>query len=247
MDLQEFDNVKAEKAIAMRRYRRQRILKWLSKACAALLVLTRSSAWFPITVDFFGDFSREFLAAFKSHIFVFVLFHAIIFLVYALSGKSSTDNKHQAAGSAAPDLYYEFVNNSVCSRKNISTDDDSPAPEKLFQDKHVVFSENVPSPPASKTETVGTDNDMALVVKCYRRTQSENYNRKKVEKSTQREFPRSDTELCRTVKCSGEEPVRRSSSVDQMSTDEFNRAIEAFIATQKSIQREEYKVERRTE
>lgn len=247
MDLQEFDNVKAEKAIAMRRYRRQRNFKWLSKACAALFVLTHSAAWFSIAIDFFGGYSREFFAVFKSHLFVFVLFHAIIFLVYALSGKNSTDNKHGAAGSAAPDLYDEFVNNSACSRKNNSTEGDSPAPEERFQDKHVVFSENVASPPASKTDIVRTDNDRALVVKCYQRTQSENYNRKKVEKSTQREFRRADTELCRKVKCSEEEPGRRSSSVDQMSTDEFNRAIEDFIAAQKWIQREEYKEERGTE
>ncbi|KAF3446347.1 hypothetical protein FNV43_RR11526 [Rhamnella rubrinervis] len=245
----EFDNVKAEKAIAMRRYRLQRNFKWLSEACVALFLLARSSAWFPIAIDFFRDFSRAFFGVFRSHLYVFVLFHAIIFLVYALSGKNSTDDKHHAAaGSAAPDLYDEFVNNSVCSRKNISTDCDASAPELRFQDKHVVFSKNVASdPPAPKTDTVRTENDRALVVKSHRRTQSEDYNEKKVEKSTQREFRRSDTELCREVKCSGEEQGRPSSSVDQMSTDDFNRTVEAFIASQKWIQREEYKEERGTE
>lgn len=251
MDLHEFDNVKAEKAIAMRRYRRRRNLKWLSEACAALFVLTRSSTWLPIAMEYCAGFSRQLIAVFKSHLFVFALFNLIIFLVYALSGKFSAD-KHLSGSESGSDFYDEFVSNSVSSRRFVTGGESTAsAPEILFQDKQMISSENAasrpaqndrqvtkeakgsspPPPPGHAKNTVCTDEEKSLVAKCYLRTTSEKLNSYK---HSRREFRRSDTEI---------EPARRSSSVDQMSNDDFNRAIEAFIATQKSIQWEEYKEE----
>ncbi|KAH7524118.1 hypothetical protein FEM48_Zijuj06G0085100 [Ziziphus jujuba var. spinosa] len=241
----------------MRRYRLRRKLKWLFEACAALFFLTCSTTWLPIATEFCAGFSRQLIAVFKSHLFVFVLFNLIIFLIYALSAQVPTE-KHLSGSGSGPDLYDEFVSNSMSSRR-ISTGSESPAPapapEVVFEDKQIICSENVASPPSQNNRDVAkpkgsasqvrtksavcTDTGKALVVKCYRRTKSENFNLEKVEKPQRREFQRSDTEI---------EPGRRSSSVDdQMSNDEFNHAIETFIATVKSIQRKEYKEEQKTQ
>ncbi|XP_062098614.1 uncharacterized protein LOC133804480 [Humulus lupulus] len=263
-DSREIDNVKTEKDNAMRKYDRQRKFKWIFEACAALLVLMQSSTWLPVAVDFIGDMLREIISVFRSHVFIFFLLNAILLAVYVLSGRITWTND---AGSGA-NLYDEFVTNSELSRRTPAEEESSPPPPAPERTIRVVEEEKCHSENVASTTTsvcgVGNRNDSkpngsvlrrteeekVLVVvkkKSYKRTQSARLEGKKLIDQSQREFRRSCTDICRKLTSSGENEAEESSEVSRLSNEEFNQTIEAFIATQKWIQRQEYKEERKTE
>ncbi|EXC25065.1 hypothetical protein L484_021937 [Morus notabilis] len=256
MESHEIDNVKAEKDLAIRKSRRERKFKWFLEACAVLFLLAHSSAyWLPIAGEFSGDLLREIVSVFRSHLFVFALFNAIIVAVYALSGKIHISND---AGSEQPDLYDEFVTNSESVRR-IPAVNDSPPPETCPAEEKTVSSENADAstpvenrndakrnPKKPEVSDCDCTNNEKALVKSYERTQSVRFERKRMDQS-QREFRRSYTDVYRKLTSCGEEEAKKSRKVNQLSNEEFNRTIEAFIAAQKWIQREEYKEERKTE
>ena len=249
MDSSEFDAVKAEKDVAMRRFNRRRRVKWLFEACAAFFVLAQcSSLWLPIAADLL----RETVAIFRSHLFVFALFNSIILAVYALSAGIPRPN--DAASGPDIDLYGQSVTNS----KRIAAEDESPAPET----EKTVISDNAGDTvtPVVQDLTVaelkanncictdGGASEKALIVKSGRSASFRGHS--SVSDESGREFRRSYTDVRRRLTWCGEEEARRltrSSAVNLMSDEEFNRRIDDFIATQKWIQQEEYKEERKTE
>lgn len=255
MDLHEFDNVKAEKAKAFRSYRLHQMFKWDFRALFGLIVFVQSTTWVPIAFKFTEHFFRDLVSILNCHHFyVFILFNTIIFLVYAFSTFNPTKDNNKKVKTIL-DLYGEFNFNSTYGGK-VSSVKKSPASENAFIDKHMVCSVNaVSSPPFnnSNQKPVGKSKDSVsgnlkvfekkgLVTKCCRRTQSECYKRSKSE-NLRRELQRSNSNTDIELKDSkAEERI----GVDGMSDEEFNRRIEAFIATQKLIQREEYKEERKT-
>uniref|UniRef100_A0A803NN52 DUF4408 domain-containing protein n=2 Tax=Cannabis sativa TaxID=3483 RepID=A0A803NN52_CANSA len=257
----------------MRNYYRQRKFKWIFEACAALLALMQSSTWLPVAVDFTGRFLREIISVFKSHLFIFFLLNAILLAVYVLSGRITWTVD---AGSGA-NMYEEFVTNSELTRRIPGGEEEEeeeqeaspPAPERTIRvvEEEKYRSENVAST-ATSVCGVGNRNDSkpngsvqglaeeekALVVvkkKSYKRTQSARVEGRKVighhQSQSQREFRRSCTDICRKITCSVEKEAAESSEVSRLSNEEFNQTIDAFIATQKWIQREEYMEERKTE
>lgn len=259
MDSYEFDSVKAEKDLAMKKYHRHRKFKyWFFEACVALFVLFQSSTWLPVAADFSGYLLRATISVFRSHLFIFVLFNAILLAVYALSTRFLKPDSAAAAVGSEPDLYDEFVTNSEFSRRIPITGEESQAPENAL-------SENVAKTVTNTTVSVTNRNEAkplrngsgctdeeekGLVGKSrYKRTQSVRFEgRKVVVDRSQREFQRSCTDICRKLTCSGEEEVEeKPRQVNQLSNEEFNQTIEAFIAAKKWIQREEYKEERKTE
>ncbi|GMN35577.1 hypothetical protein TIFTF001_005380 [Ficus carica] len=247
-DSDKIDDVKTEKDFAMRRFHRRRKFKWFLEACAVLLLLAQSSAyWLPIAGGYSGDLPRKILSVFRSHLFVFALFNAIILAVYSLSGKIPIPTD---AGSdqQQPDLYDEFLTNSKSVRR-IPAVNDSPAPETPPADEKTVSSENAYAKPKPEVLSECTDKDeKALVVKSYERTQSVRVQRKRstIEQS-HRDFRRSYTDVNRKLTSCGEEESKNSNGVNQLSNEEFKRAVDAFIANQKWMQREEYNEERKTE
>ncbi|PON54927.1 tRNA-methyltransferase non-catalytic subunit trm6MTase subunit [Parasponia andersonii] len=264
MDSYEFDNVKAEKDIAMRKYyyhsHNRSKFKWLFlEACAALFVLKQSTTWLPVAAHFSGQLLREAISVFRSHLFIFLLFNAILLAVCALSARFPKPSDTAAAGSG-PDLHEEFVTISEFSRR-IHAGDGSPAPVNTPRGAESAPPENVGSTTPARNRSDAdvepnvsacTDKEegaRALVVKsCYRRTQSARLEerRKAVVDRSQKEFRRSCTDVCKKlVSSDGEEEA--AAVVSKMSNEEFNRTIEAFIAAQKWLQREEFKEERETE
>lgn len=254
----EFYSVKAEKHLAMRKYRNQKKLKWFFEACVALFLLMQSSTWFPIVSDFSGKLFQEMISVFKSHLFIFALFNVILLAVYVLSGRFP---KPKVDVGSEPDLYDEFVTNSELSRR-IPAGDFSPAQDNSRPSAETVLSENAGSvcnrndakPNGSVcTEKEEEEEKKALVEKRYQRTQSVRFEeRNEIVDRSRKDFRRSCTDICRKLTCSREEATAaavavEASSVNRMSNEEFNRTIEAFIAAKKWIQMEESKEERKTE
>ncbi|KAG6699288.1 hypothetical protein I3842_08G060900 [Carya illinoinensis] len=283
MALFEIGFVKVEKSKAMRRYNRWRTVKWIVKLCAALLVLSLSSAWLPGAAETACEFFRRFIAVFDCTFYVFILVMAIIFILYAFSGENG----------ARTDIYDDFLGYNKPSSKlaagnelPVQPETDS-SPAETFHDKHIVFSDNANSPahddgtvssisertaspiplervapvtekalrervaPVTEKalrERVAPVTEKALREKRYRRAKSEKIELRILEK-TKRELRRTETGICRELVRSGEEPASRSSSYppEELSTEKFNRRVEAYIARIKEVQREEYKEERRRE
>ncbi|KAG2692621.1 hypothetical protein I3760_08G061100 [Carya illinoinensis] len=259
MALFEIDFVKVEKSKAMRRYNRWRTVKWIVKLCAALLVLSLSSAWLPGGAETACEFFRRFIAVFDCTFYVFILVMAIIFILYAFSGENGTRT----------DIYDDFLGYNK-PRSKLAAGNELPvqpetdsSPAETFHDKHIVFPDNANSPAhddgtvssiSERTaspiplERVAPVTEKALREKRYRRAKSEKLELRILE-TTKRELRRTETGICRELVRSGEEPARRSSSYppEELSTEEFNRWVEAYIADKKEVQREEYKEERRKE
>ncbi|KAK1281118.1 hypothetical protein QJS04_geneDACA023159 [Acorus gramineus] len=130
-DFFDFDTVKAEKAIAMRRYRRLQKLRNLFRAAellSAVILLSWFSARLPFVLRISGDYLRRLSAVLVSPRFVFLLGNAIVLTLFAKSGHL---NSSEAAG--AGDLYSEFIN-----RQKPSPPPPAAAPEEIvYHDKGV--------------------------------------------------------------------------------------------------------------
>ncbi|KAE8057146.1 hypothetical protein FH972_013859 [Carpinus fangiana] len=241
----EIDNVKAEKANAMRRYNRQRKFKWVVQICAAFVVLVQSTTWLPVVKEIPGEFSRRFLSLFDSTFYVFMLVVVIVLVLYASSGQNE----------GKPNVYDEFRRNTE-SGKRIGTGE-PPVEEAPFHDKHIVCSENAVSPvhdnyltistitkrtvpQVQSDSTVRADSEKAAQEKHYRRTKSEKFELR-IGETSRRQLLRWETEKRREIVRPGEEPARRSfsRSVEKLNDDDFNRRVEEFIAVNKKILREE--------
>ncbi|KAL5713287.1 hypothetical protein ACHQM5_015379 [Ranunculus cassubicifolius] len=244
MDSFFIDNVKAEKAIAMKRYQRFRkiadALRYVFEICVVLMLFAWISTRLPSTLcDIFRDFSSLFV----SPRFMFVVGNAIILTLFAKSGQFSGENSGTGNFSGT-ELYDEFVKNSV-SRDKIAPEISSPVPEitineeasppsvkeemKVYEDKQILMEENCSkiisnSNPEIDIGTVPSNN-VAVTAK-----QSKKYQRSQSEKTKQKEKPK-QKELRRWK--------TERSREEEMSNEEFNRTIEAFIAKQVKFIREE--------
>ncbi|XP_042499161.1 uncharacterized protein LOC122077313 [Macadamia integrifolia] len=238
MDCFDFDNIKAEKSKAMQRYLRLRKMANLFRCvevCIALLLLFWFSTRLPVAVRISGEYFRDLCLFLVSPRFVFLAGNAIILTLFAKSGQFSALGLSPNT-SGTGDLYDEFIKNNTDnqSRQNPQVDDNSaptPAPEELvYEDKEIVHGE----------EKVNT------ITNAYRRSQSENLNPKLKTDSGEkphRKLRQSETEKCWVIGRDAEEPstvALYSNGEDDMSNEEFQRTIEAFIARQQKFQREEF-------
>lgn len=249
----EIDSVKVEKANALRRYNRQRNLWWIYKICAALFVLSISTACLPVAVETAREFLRQFIAIFDCTFYVLLLVMITIFIIYAYSGGKD----------ATSDVYDEFIEYNDSS-KRFASGEEPPAEAENFHDKCIVCSDNAASPvdvddrtvslvakpsvAQIQSERVTALSEKALRKNLYRRTKSEKSEQRNEERP-RRVLRRSETKICQELVISGEEPSRRSwsYSVDNLSDEEFKRTLDAFIAERKKILREECNEERKKE
>ncbi|XP_039116327.1 uncharacterized protein LOC120251750 [Dioscorea cayenensis subsp. rotundata] len=106
------DPVKAEKETAIKRYRRIRTIRRLFRcleACAAILIISWSSARLPAAARLSGDLLRSAAAILLSPRFVFLLGNAIVLVLFAKSGNLSTSPTSTASTPLAGDLYDDFL------------------------------------------------------------------------------------------------------------------------------------------
>ncbi|XP_068643581.1 uncharacterized protein [Aristolochia californica] len=217
MDSFTIDPVKAEKALAMGRYRRIQKLASIFR-CVEVFVGLVFLAWIsfrlPIAIEISGALFRQLLNLVVSPRFVFLVGNAIIITLVAKSGQFSVKNSGSSS-SACTDLYEEFLKTSE-SRAKVRTDE-----EVVYQDKTVCVE--------SRYESAGTSSS----------TISPNKEESPKCCSERIVFPETKPTLERSeMEIDWEE--EKGEEVD-MSNEEFRRAVEAFIAKQQKFQREESK------
>ncbi|VVB18338.1 unnamed protein product [Arabis nemorensis] len=240
MDSFDFDNVKAEKAKALRRFNRfRRIGRFFRAAevCVALLFVCWTFSRLPFAVRISGEFIRRIAAVISTPLFVFLLGNAI---VVVLLTKSSDQETPVAVGSAENEIYDAFVR-SVENRSKPS--DEDLAEEIVYDDKQVIVTdsnsnlivdENIPH-----VEIEIDSDSVSDHPKVYRRSKSDVVSAKQspdtVVKSS---LQRSETEKCRKI-VEDDDDSNNNYREDNLSNEEFQKTIEAFIAKQLMFRRQE--------
>ncbi|KGN62619.1 uncharacterized protein LOC105434756 [Cucumis sativus] len=236
MVLNGFDSVKALKVISIGNYIRRWKLKWLFEFFVFLFLVSNRSSFFSLAGPILHRFFQRILVVLNSHIFVFMVFHAMLFIVYSLS--HLTDNK-SGSNLTEPDSSESLVAPPVdVSVEEKSTEEmpviqdsiaEPPAEETTEMvitaaDDTAVLS---PSPPVQHLNAVMEAAEIIAEAKRYRRTESERFE----ENQEKRKFRRWKTEI--RWRESREELTGFVELVDEMDIDDFNRTVESFIAEQK--------------
>ncbi|XP_068465598.1 uncharacterized protein [Phaseolus vulgaris] len=209
---------KAEKANAIQRHN---LFAAVSKTlrilelCLLLLLLSWLLTRLPFVFALSAQFLTRLLSFAASPLFVFALSNAIIAALLAQSRRFS------APHSAADALYHDFLNTRT-PLTVIHAPQPRVLPEPEFHDKKVI-AETVQDRPSV---------DPAPTTK-FRRSKSENWKGDSVKTPRRRHLRRSETEKRR------ENPPENLYPQDKLSNEEFQRAIEAFIAKQLRFLREE--------
>ncbi|XP_042482690.1 uncharacterized protein LOC122063093 [Macadamia integrifolia] len=246
MDSFDVGNIKAEKANAMLRYRRVRKMANLFRClevCVALVLLSWFSTRLPVVVKISGQYFRELCQVLVSPCFVFLVGNAIILTLFAKSGQFFAQGLSPNT-SATDNLYEEFVKNNIDNHtRQKPRSDDTPLPSPATTPEEFVDTmyeeEGVKKlTPSYPDDHVVPSNSKII----FRRSQSENLNLKlkgEVKEKPHRKLRRSETEICRKVGSDEEKEADDSYAEDNMSNEEFQRKVEAFIAKHQKFQREE--------
>ncbi|XP_058782847.1 uncharacterized protein LOC131657470 [Vicia villosa] len=220
----------------MRSFHRNRSLETILhflKVFATLLLFYHSS-FFPILLQSFSHIYDLSITVFSNSFFAFLILNAIILFLYILSNQNGdvsdedtynhnhNENENQFLQITASELVTDPVESLPEKQQDQVVEMASPENQR---DLCPVFKETVTAVTETMTTTMtccttvttsGDDDDKVSISekKCYRRVQSEFYERRELKK-----------ELC---------------YVENMSKEEFNRTVEEFIAKHKRMQREEH-------
>ncbi|RID46789.1 hypothetical protein BRARA_I03431 [Brassica rapa] len=249
MDSISFDNVKAEKAKALHRFQSIGFLFRVAEICLALLLLCWIFSSLPFAARISGEFLRRLACVVSSPLFMFVLGNSI---VVALLTTKSTVFSSGGDGGGEADIYDVFIRSGE-NRASSSDVRDIPEETTVYDDKQMIGTEtdsvsnsnsiptvaredHVTTEPEKETVTVTDvvkDYSPPPPTKVYRRSKSEKQRQDTVTKPSLR---RSETEKCReTVKPCEEVPFLE----DNLTNEEFQKTIEAFIAKQLIFRRRE--------
>lgn len=211
MDSFDFYNINV-KANAMQKHRQlQKIANFFRviEVCIVLVLISRLSLHLPHAMKNSSGYFHNLSVLLVSPRFVFVVGNVIIITLFAKSGQFSA--RDSTKNTSGLDLYEEITKNSEKNQKVNQVE------TRIF-DKHIISDESV--------------------VKDYKRTQSEKISRGVCEKS-RRELRRLQTQNFRKSDHSCQKLAKSSCPEVEMSNEEFQRKVEAFIARQQKIQREE--------
>ncbi|XP_013741260.1 uncharacterized protein LOC103860681 [Brassica rapa] len=244
MDSIDFDSVKAEKANALRRFQSIGFLFRIAEICAALLFVCWIFTSLPFAVRISGEFLRRLSSVVSTPLFMFVLTNSIV--VALLTTKSTV-----FSGGAEADIYRAF---SRSGESRVSSSDGDLTGETVFlDDKEMIGAEtdlnsnsnptvargdHVTTEPEKDSITVtGLTNDPPpTTTKVYKRSKTEISAKQSPETVTKPTLRRSETEKCReTVESCEEVPFPE----DNLTNEEFQKTIEAFIAKQLIFRRRE--------
>ncbi|ESQ45432.1 hypothetical protein EUTSA_v10010637mg [Eutrema salsugineum] len=256
MDSIDFDNVKAEKAKALHRFHSLRTIGFffrVTEICVALLFVCWIFTCLPFAVRISGDFLRRLACVVSTPLFVFVLGNSIV--VALLTTKSTVFSAGRSIyggdGGAEADIYDAFIR-SVENRSN-SPDRDLTEEIILYDDKQMIATTVTDSNSNSNSNsTVAREDHVAIEpekdpisvtdsvkdypTKVYRRSKSEISAKQSPEMVTKPSLRRSETGKCREIVESCEEVPFPE---DNLTNEEFQKTIEAFIAKQLIFRRRE--------
>ncbi|CAJ1973287.1 unnamed protein product [Sphenostylis stenocarpa] len=231
-----------DKASAIRRFQRKLNLEnifHLFNVGAAILLFSHSFS-FPITLQTLSHLYHTLIPFCHNSFYAFLLLNAIILFLFALSNNKNNDNNN--IGGASTDVYNEILNDNV-SHLIVTVSQEQPrtVEKEVAATVSPAFEETVPAVTETTTAcsctTVMKEMEGEAVwvseKKCYRRVQSESYERRMVVAAARGELKRWKTVGLRRP---FESQLR---CVEELSEEEFNRAVEEFIAMHKRMQWEE--------
>ncbi|KAF3498412.1 hypothetical protein DY000_02055816 [Brassica cretica] len=234
MDSISFDNVKAEKAKALHRFQSIGFLFRVTEICLALLLLCWIFSSLPFAAQISGEFLRRLACVVCSPLFMFVLGNSI---VVALLTTKSTVLSSGVDGGGEADIYDAFIRSG---ENRASSSDVRGIPEEttVYVDKQMIGTETDSVSNSYSIPTVAREDHKdhsPPPTKVYRRSKSEKQRLDTVMKPKP-SLRRSETEKCReTVKPCEEVPFPE----DNLTNEEFQKTIEAFIAKQLIFRRRE--------
>ncbi|CAA7056957.1 unnamed protein product [Microthlaspi erraticum] len=241
MDSIDFNNVKAEKAKALRRFNRfRRVGRFFRAAeiCVALLFACWTFSRLPFAVQISGEFLRRIAGVISTPLFVFLLGNSIVVVLLTRSSHQKTGAAASAA-SAETEIYQALVR-SVENRSKPS--DEDLTEEIVYDDKEVIVTElsSNPNPNLIADENiphVEIDSDSSSdQLKVYGRSKSDVVSAKQSpDMVSKRALQRSETEKCGKM----EDHSNKNYPEDNLSNEEFQKTIEAFIAKQLMFRRQE--------
>ena len=241
MDPLDFDSVKAEKAKALRRYNSfHRVGRFFRAAevCVAILFLFWTFSRLPFAVQISREFLRRIAGVVSTPLFVFLLGNCIVVLLLTKSSQEDND-RGSSALNADTDIYEALVR----SVENQYKEADELEEKIVYDDKEVIvidlMSSDIPREENNKLKVYGrsksdikqtsADDDDHMVV---------------IPKPSS--LQRSETEKCiRTDDINNnnnnndDDDNMNNYAEDNLSNEEFQKTIEAFIAKQLMFRRQE--------
>ncbi|CAN7080821.1 unnamed protein product [Brassica oleracea var. botrytis] len=248
MDSIDFHSVKAEKANALRRFQSIGfLLRIAAEICAALLFVCWIFTSLPFAVRISGEFLRRLSSFVSTPLFMFVLTNSIV--VALLTTKSTVFS----GGGAEADIFRAFSRSGE-SRVS-SSDGDLTGETVVLDDKEMIDTEtdlnsssnsnptvargeHVTTEPEKDSITVTdvTNDHPPTTTKVYKRSKTEISAKQSPAMVTKPTLRRSETEKCRETVASCEEVPFPE---DNLTNEEFQKTIEAFIAKQLIFRRRE--------
>ncbi|KAL8047376.1 hypothetical protein ABFX02_08G237200 [Erythranthe guttata] len=180
--------------------------------CLVLVSVTWAASRLPFAVRISGEYFRWLVNVVVSHLFVFLLGNAIILILFFKSRHLFLQQDSNIITQSQIAVFcHEFIDNSDAGAGD---DAGMSRPEEIvvYQDKQTILE----------------------VVRVHRRSQSSENLRVSDAGGCEKQLRRSETEKQRRVAAEENEEV-----VDEMSNEEFQRAIDAFIAKQIKFRQQE--------
>ncbi|XP_022136879.1 uncharacterized protein LOC111008461, partial [Momordica charantia] len=201
--------------------------------CLLLVFLSWILSRLPFAVRISGEYFTKLFAFVASPLFGFILCNAIIVALVAKPSQLSGRRVAVGDGGETDRLYEDLIVKSGNGDLPESPSEDG---EIVFQDKEII-AEAINSIDRD-VEVKSTDPEAESGIdhpKVIRRTLSEKIKRE-CSKTQSEKLRRSETEKCRNILEQSHDIVYYQ---DDLSSEEFQRKIEAFIAREKKFRREE--------
>ncbi|KAG2327301.1 hypothetical protein Bca52824_010029 [Brassica carinata] len=246
MDSIDFDSVKAEKAKTLRRYNSfLRVGRFFRAAevCVAILFLFWTFTRLPFAVQISREFLRRVAGVISTPLFVFLLGNCIVVLLLTKSSVED-NNKVSSAPNSETDHIYEALVRSVENQYKEEEKEDLLEDEIVYDDKEVIVID-------VSSDTPHEENDQPKV---YGRSKSDV---KQTSSAVDDDdhmvnvmipkppyLQRSETEKCMRIinddnNNNNNNNIKNSYAEDNLSNEEFQKTIEAFIARQLIFRRQE--------
>ncbi|KAH0971207.1 hypothetical protein GBA52_023363 [Prunus armeniaca] len=225
MEAWDFHDVKAEKASAMRRYNRIRSVAKLFRFAelgAGVVFVSWTFSRLPIALTLSRDYFRLLFGVVSSPLFVFFLCHTAAVEAKLCEELIENCGGGGGSGSSSKSQFGDDVISGVREEEEV-----------VYQDKQIVSEVNSADPKADTDSASDSESEFPKII---RRTRSEKFEREpKTEK-----LRRSETEIGRKIISAGEDyPPENMEAEDNLSNEEFQRTIEAFIEKQLKFRHQE--------
>lgn len=238
-------NIKVEKVNAKLRCRRlQKItaLFRLMELCIFFFIVSRFTTQLPIAFKVSGEYFRGLSVMAVSPRFVFIIGNAIVIVLFLKSGQLSPKDGNLSTNSSKFDLYEEYVKNC---EKNQGVYTESRSTNKKQRKRSPFVSREVDHPDSAHSDVSPTHCENEERKTKINRSHSENL--KTLQPEEEEEKDDASQKLRRSLTVRYRESVNYEEKCaavggyaeDEMSSEEFRRAVEAFIARQQRFLREE--------